>query len=539
MDPLHTPYQIRQNAQEYNDFLRDLSSWEKDIKQKDKAAKTKPWRQTDLPPIRSKGGDLPATASAARGTTGSTAEQKEPVQKIKAYDYRSWDKFDVDKALEEIEGQPAKEPTPDSVDTVGGMVTDPDVDRIEKSLIEKEKGNAFFRKGDYKRAAACYGKSMKFDPTNAVLPVNRAMAHLKLFNYVEAESDCTTGLALDPKNVKALWRRGIARRELGKLDEAKGDLELAGVLEPANKSMKEDLNKVYELLRNKAEEEAKGKPLLKEIQTKKPSTSKPIRRRLEIEEIGEDVEAVKGELLKRKEQRPSAITEVTSKNIVQPSLEPPSVSANPGKSASVKALPVKRVIEMIETPPPTSPKPAVGPSPALPPRVPSADLRPSFRPTSPMGGRKRTPPKTMFEFERDWRSMKGEVSAVYEYMKVGVTSYRIQRRTGMVIFTQFWGFGEKVIPPTTYPTIFKNSMEAQHLTKMSQVLLDRYIANKEYAAAFHVLANLATVQRFDMALMFLSKKERSEIISHLRTASSVAGYNEKDVERLARMYKVQ
>lgn len=41
------------------------------------------------------------------------------------------------------------------------------------------------------------------------------------FRWENAESDCTSGLRLHPDNPKALWRRGIARRELGKLEEAK------------------------------------------------------------------------------------------------------------------------------------------------------------------------------------------------------------------------------------------------------------------------------------------------------------------------------
>jgi len=41
------------------------------------------------------------------------------------------------------------------------------------------------------------------------------------FRWEDAECDCTIGLMLHPDNIKALWRRGIARRELGKLNEAK------------------------------------------------------------------------------------------------------------------------------------------------------------------------------------------------------------------------------------------------------------------------------------------------------------------------------
>lgn len=38
---------------------------------------------------------------------------------------------------------------------------------------------------------------------------------------MEAEKDCSRGIQLQPKNVKALWRRGIALRELGRINEAR------------------------------------------------------------------------------------------------------------------------------------------------------------------------------------------------------------------------------------------------------------------------------------------------------------------------------
>lgn len=76
------------------------------------------------------------------------------------------------------------------------------------------------------------------DPT---FPLNRAAAYLKLGKSVaglviphrsgsiaellirrneDAERDCSSTLALDPKNVKALFRRAQARIALNKLPEA-------------------------------------------------------------------------------------------------------------------------------------------------------------------------------------------------------------------------------------------------------------------------------------------------------------------------------
>ncbi|CAG8520259.1 34708_t:CDS:2 [Racocetra persica] len=124
--------------------------------------------------------------------------------------------------------------------------------RLEKAFQEKETGNNFFKKGDYKKAIEHYGKANELDPKEPVYIINRAMAYLKLNKWVEAEDDCTKGLLLHPDNIKALWRRGIARRELGKLQDAKKDLDDALLLEPNDKAIKDEYIKVLEAIKAKS-----------------------------------------------------------------------------------------------------------------------------------------------------------------------------------------------------------------------------------------------------------------------------------------------
>ncbi|CAG8741563.1 7443_t:CDS:2, partial [Racocetra fulgida] len=107
--------------------------------------------------------------------------------------------------------------------------------RLEKALQEKETGNIFFKKGDYKKAIEHYGKAIDLDPKEPVYIINRAMAYLKLNKL---------GLLLHPDNIKALWRRGIARRELGKLQDAKK--------EPNDKAIKDEYLKVLEAIKAKS-----------------------------------------------------------------------------------------------------------------------------------------------------------------------------------------------------------------------------------------------------------------------------------------------
>ena len=43
---------------------------------------------------------------------------------------------------------------------------------------------------------------MSLDPSNAMLPANRAMAMLKKYQYAKAETDCTLALSIDSTYVK-------------------------------------------------------------------------------------------------------------------------------------------------------------------------------------------------------------------------------------------------------------------------------------------------------------------------------------------------
>ena len=51
-----------------------------------------------------------------------------------------------------------------------------------------------------------------------------------LFRWEEAEADATKALDLCPRNLKALLRRGRARKELGKWDEARAGKESSQAL---------------------------------------------------------------------------------------------------------------------------------------------------------------------------------------------------------------------------------------------------------------------------------------------------------------------
>uniref|UniRef100_A0A673G520 RNA polymerase II associated protein 3 n=1 Tax=Sinocyclocheilus rhinocerous TaxID=307959 RepID=A0A673G520_9TELE len=187
--------QMRQNAEDLQNFMKELNNWEEEIKKKDQQLCA---RNVSEPP------------------TNGLKEQKE-TQRIKSYDYQAWDKFDVDKSLEAMDAE--ESPVHSNESDSEGLQVDRDL-----ALTEKEKGNAYFKEGEYEAAVECYSRGMQADGTNALLPANRAMAYLRLHRFSEAEQDCSTALALDASYAKAFARRATARAARGRIREAKEGL---------------------------------------------------------------------------------------------------------------------------------------------------------------------------------------------------------------------------------------------------------------------------------------------------------------------------
>lgn len=137
----------------------------------------------------------------------------------------------------------------------GEMVVE---ERIEAADRRKVDGNELFKEGkiaeamqQYEMALAYMGDDFMFqlfgkyhDMAIAVknpCHLNLAACMLKIHRFEEAIGHCSVVLAEDPKNTKALFRRGKARAELGQTDAAKDDFEKARKLEPDNKEVIREL----------------------------------------------------------------------------------------------------------------------------------------------------------------------------------------------------------------------------------------------------------------------------------------------------------
>ncbi|KAM6153301.1 RNA polymerase II-associated protein 3 isoform 1-T1 [Erethizon dorsatum] len=239
--------QVKQNAEELQDFMRDLENWEKDIKQKDMELRRQSGvPEESLPPIRNRNFRKKKKGKAKESSKKTKEENTK--NRIKSYDYEAWSKLDVDSILDELDKEDS---THDSVSQESESEEDGIHVDSQKALALKEKGNTFFKQGKYDGAIEWYTRGMDADPYNPVLPTNRASAYFRLKKFAVAESDCNLAIALNRNYAKAYARRGAARFALQKLEDAKKDYEKVLELEPNNFEATNELRKINQALTSK------------------------------------------------------------------------------------------------------------------------------------------------------------------------------------------------------------------------------------------------------------------------------------------------
>ncbi|XP_044738856.1 RNA polymerase II-associated protein 3-like [Chrysoperla carnea] len=210
--------QVRDNSTDLHSYVKELSCWEEEMKRKE-VSRGDLKDPEDLPPVRSK---------TIRKSTNSP---KTP-NRIRATDYSSWDKFDVDAACQEIDEE-IKPLSPEELEM-----------KKQRAYVEKENGNKFVKNQNWTEAVKCYTKAIKAYDSDPVFYANRALCYLKLKEFVNAEIDCTNSLRLDSTYVKALQRRAAARIQLTQLNEALKDLTKVMELEPNNRESLSEITKL-------------------------------------------------------------------------------------------------------------------------------------------------------------------------------------------------------------------------------------------------------------------------------------------------------
>ncbi|KAM4612745.1 mitochondrial import receptor subunit TOM34 isoform 2-T2 [Polymixia lowei] len=105
---------------------------------------------------------------------------------------------------------------------------------IRRGQVLKEEGNALVKKGQHQKAIERYSQSLKHNPTEVTTYTNRALCYLSVKQYRAAVRDCDAALLIDTSNIKALYRRSQAHRELKDITSCVEDLNSLLEVEPKN-----------------------------------------------------------------------------------------------------------------------------------------------------------------------------------------------------------------------------------------------------------------------------------------------------------------
>lgn len=139
-----------------------------------------------------------------------------------------------------------------------------DEERRDKAISMKDEGTAAFKSKLFGEAASKYEDTAKFvyeDEEGEFIPdedksmyvsclSNAAMCYIKLEAWGDAIRTCNVVLKTEgeSQNIKALYRRGVARKHTGLLKEAKVDLMAAYKIDNKNKDVRKALTQLKEAL---------------------------------------------------------------------------------------------------------------------------------------------------------------------------------------------------------------------------------------------------------------------------------------------------
>ncbi|KAL1491226.1 hypothetical protein ABEB36_011855 [Hypothenemus hampei] len=199
------------------------------------------------------------------------SQQNEPLnlmkkkpQKISATDYQAWDRYDPDTELMKVDLQDAKlrqkaiETEKERRQVEHYSLNHNNLKELKQmseaeanfySQRELDKGREFFRSGDYEMALNSFTRSLTIKP-NLISYNNRALTQLKLKNYQDALQDCHKALEIEPKNLKALLRKGSALEGLKMYEEALDCIDDVIRIDPNNTSAQELAERVRKFCRN-------------------------------------------------------------------------------------------------------------------------------------------------------------------------------------------------------------------------------------------------------------------------------------------------
>jgi len=178
------------------------------------------------------------------------------------------------------------------------------------AVTKKEEGNAFFQSGASGDARASYQAGIKAITDSALtistsegkallcqLHGNSAMASVKAEDWTQALASASACLDIDPNNIKALYRRGLAHSKLKFFVEGRADLEKCIAIDAGNAAAK---NALAECVRAQKEDAKKEKDRMAAMFSGKS--------------MYEDREKERNAKIRKEEERQSALRDLWTKS---------------------------------------------------------------------------------------------------------------------------------------------------------------------------------------------------------------------------------
>ncbi|KAJ0035366.1 hypothetical protein Pint_24748 [Pistacia integerrima] len=115
----------------------------------------------------------------------------------------------------------------------------------------KDKGNEFFKAGNYLKAAALYTQAIKQDPSNPTLYSNRAAAFLQLVKLSKALADAEMTITLNPQWEKGYFRKGCILEAMERYDDALSAFQTALQYNPQSAEVLRKIKRISQLAKDK------------------------------------------------------------------------------------------------------------------------------------------------------------------------------------------------------------------------------------------------------------------------------------------------
>lgn len=111
-----------------------------------------------------------------------------------------------------------------------------DLPPLDRAIALKNRGNKYFKGGNYEKAADCYTQAIESCPAEnkkelSTFYQNRAAANENRHEFRKSIDDCSNALKLDPRYLKAMSRRARLYENEKKMKEALEDVTALCILE--------------------------------------------------------------------------------------------------------------------------------------------------------------------------------------------------------------------------------------------------------------------------------------------------------------------